>query len=608
MEKTKLKIKLRHQFKSQHEIKPETILQKFKIKLSDKFINLEEKFKQHRILRNSKPLMKCVAKDCNTDAHFADIETKIRLYCDKHSPTTYKNMGTNICIFSGCTRECVFGLKNSKKRLYCSEHIPDENKKDYENLASKKCINCGKKSAYFAIKEQKTPLYCKDCKDYNGINTTYSTKNVLCKNSEIKCYNRALYAKIGTRTRELCRDHIPDNGSYFLVTDNPCKDPNCQKNASFNFKGLKKGIYCFTHKLTGQINVVCDRCQSCDIVASFGFKNTKKSLFCRTHKLPEHVDLRSTKCKNCFKQAYYGKINGKKKAEYCYQHCPRTGYKDVRHRQCQEEGCDTQPFYGILGFGSTYCAEHAKSNMMRNSLVNCWICKTTRATKIFIDSNKIKTELDRKTAQDVGEIYFCETHAPKDSNDICNTCVICQTVTTSESDNHICLTCTETIKDGKTIKRKLKELVVKQKLEDANIRVELYDQSIPNGCSNRRPDFVIPCKWGYIVLEVDEFQHNRKSYTKDCEIARMCQIYMDVGTEKLLFIRYNPDSYIGTQYTQQQKLNFLLKDINYYVNLDIENKVEIPLDSLSVLYLFYDEFSDTQPKIETYNPYLIVNK
>lgn len=71
----------------------------------------------------------------------------------------------------------------------------------------------------------------------------------------------------------------------------------------------------------------------------------------------------------------------------------------------------------------------------------------------------------------------------------------------------------------------------------------------------------------------------------------MKQIYYDCGISHLLFIRYNPDDYKATginKLDNKKREEYLIKVINRYFE-------EIPKYNLSVLYLFYDDFTlDTE--------------
>ena len=45
-----------------------------------------------------------------------------------------------------------------------------------------------------------------------------------------------------------------------------------------------------------------------------------------------------------------------------------------------------------------------------------------------------------------------------------------------------------------------------------------------------------------LIIEVDEFKH--EGYDNNCEIARLNNIYEDLGMMPLVMIRFNPDSFI----------------------------------------------------------------
>jgi hypothetical protein len=205
--------------------------------------------------------------------------------------------------------------------------------------------------------------------------------------------------------------------------------------------------------------------------------------------------------------------------------------------------------------------------------------------------------------------FYCEMHASSESFDIQNICTICCNKAIKQ-DAVVCDTCTISTIDNKTIKTKTKELEVKKALEDAKINIARYDKTIAGGCSKRRPDFYIETDAGTIVLEVDEFQHQRSNYPCECEITRMKQIYHDIGLEdlRLLFIRYNPDKYqpsYGSEYSNLRKLKHLVEYIQHIKTIEV---------GLTVTYMFYNGFTQLQEESEKINPYasekikVIINK
>ena len=70
----------------------------------------------------------------------------------------------------------------------------------------------------------------------------------------------------------------------------------------------------------------------------------------------------------------------------------------------------------------------------------------------------------------------------------------------------------------------------------------ICDKKIEGGCSLRRPDLFIDLGSHCIIIEVDENQHRQY----ECEEKRMIDMYEDIGFRKMVFLRFNPDSYVGT--------------------------------------------------------------
>ena len=95
---------------------------------------------------------------------------------------------------------------------------------------------------------------------------------------------------------------------------------------------------------------------------------------------------------------------------------------------------------------------------------------------------------------------------------------------------------------------KSKELHVKQYLESLNLLDQnneeikfVHDKAVSDGCSRRRPDFLIRMPMFNIIIEVDEFKH--EGYDTTCEISRLNNLYEDLGMMPLIMIRFNPDAY-----------------------------------------------------------------
>jgi len=86
----------------------------------------------------------------------------------------------------------------------------------------------------------------------------------------------------------------------------------------------------------------------------------------------------------------------------------------------------------------------------------------------------------------------------------------------------------------------------------------ISDKKIYDGCSKRRPDLLLDLGYQIIIVEVDENKHD--SYDCSCENKRLMEISKDLNHRGIVFIRFNPDSYIdntGKKIKSCWKLNKL---------------------------------------------------
>ena len=342
-----------------------------------------------------------------------------------------------------------------------------------------------------------------------------------------------------------------------------CTHPNCDKQPTYRNPHAPYVQVCRNHKEEGFAHIrkgnPCQHPEGCDTTASFALPKSNKGIYCHKHRPDDkYVNVCCKNCEKCDTRASYGKA-GTKLARFCVEHKEDT-HVDVRSPKCAE--CERQASVGFPGFSQERCLKHQKKGMVyhprkrkRSQLYECAYC--------------------------AAEINY---------------------------DQDFCSGCKRYIDLGKTVKRHKKEETIKELLEK-NFGSEFFrhDQRVDGGCSRRRPDFEISAEWGIIVLEIDEHQHNRKTYSCECETTRMRQLYFDYGVEHLLFIRYNPDSYLsldsnGDEITTtkperaKQREEFLVKYLR-------EQRAERTFEHLGVVYLYYDGFSRPSVEIESLDPY-----
>lgn len=160
-----------------------------------------------------------------------------------------------------------------------------------------------------------------------------------------------------------------------------------------------------------------------------------------------------------------------------------------------------------------------------------------------------------------------------------------------------CLRCFIHAFPDQTISRnyKVKERYVTDYLKEEFATYQIIFDKAVGGCSKRRPDAYIDLLTHVIIIEVDENQH--KNYDTTCEIARINELYTDLGDRPIVFIRFNPDKYnnqpscfkylekTGVPVIQNVELwQQRLEKLRNTINKHIEN---IP-DETTFEYLFYD--------------------
>ncbi len=508
--------------------------------------------------------MKCIKCGLKV-ANFGKGESMLAEYCKECRPDdSYIDIKHKKCIVCKLKRP-YFGKENSMTAEYCKECRPDDN---YIDVINKKCIICNLKRAYFAQEGTKTAKYCKDCKPDDSYINIKSKKCIKCG------LKQAFFGKGDSILAEYCKTCRPDD-SYIDIRHKRCII--CKlKRASFSKENSTLAEYCKDCRPDDNyIDIISKRCIKCGLkIAIFGKGDSTLAEYCKECRPDDsYINIKSKKCIKCgLKQATHGKRDSKL-AEYCCSCRPDNSYIDIKSKKCLD--CDKRPSYNYIGYSPIYCTSHKKPGMITRPIKRCDMCN--KIASYYSNSN-----------------FYCSIHANMQSchliHDICSICCI-----VIDKGMNICNTCKEFTETGITIRRKNKELRIKELLEK-NVVNFIHDKVVTDGCSKKRPDFLIPMNWGYMVIEIDEFQHNAKTYPFECEVTRMKQIYFDIGCNKLLFIRYNPDDYEGKVLKQEEREKLLIQTLKTEIELN---------DGITVLYLFYDGYQNiVDPKNKRFiNPY-----
>jgi hypothetical protein len=319
-----------------------------------------------------------------------------------------------------------------------------------------------------------------------------------------------------------------------------CRIPNCLvKRAMFNFPSEKQGVCCGKHKENTMIDLFRDRCnnENCSKQPVFNFPNENKRLFCNQHKKDGMINIKDKNriCEFdvCKKRPNFN-FKGEEKPKFCTDH-KLENMVDITHIKCSFDNCTKQPTYNYSNQRiALYCTIHKLKDMVdiKHKKCNYKDCNTR---PVFNNANK-----------NYGK--FCIKHKEPNMIDVVNTNISCKqdhcsTRSSNPKYRGYCLRCFMYTFPDEPVTRnyKIKEKHVAEFIDqEFNVHNPIYDKVVQGGCSKRRPDILIDLFSHSIIIEIDEEQH--EDYI--CENKRMMQLFEDLGNRPIVFIRFNPDSYV----------------------------------------------------------------
>ncbi len=317
-----------------------------------------------------------------------------------------------------------------------------------------------------------------------------------------------------------------------------------------------------------KIRTVCIKCGGSQICEHQKIRS--RCIDCKGSQICEHAKLRSL-CKDC---------GG---SQIC-EHGRQKGYcKDCRGNQICEHS--KRKSECIKCVGSQICV-HLRRKRACKDCEGSQICEHKKIRSLCIDcsgSQICKHEKDK---------YYCKQC---DGRLLCKS-TWCETIGNPKYEGY-CLFCFINTYPDKPITRnyKTKEKAVSEKiLESFPNFTWVLDKKIEDGCSKRRPDFLLDMGSHIIIVEVDENQH--RDYGSNCETKRLMQISVDLQERPIVFIRFNPDDYIKLDGTKidtcwkvnklgimtiknesewNERIKILIEQINYWINNPSEKTIEI---------------------------------
>jgi hypothetical protein len=379
------------------------------------------------------------------------------------------------------------------------------------------------------------------------------------------CEVHPVYNMQEEKKGRFCKEH--KEPGMVDVKNRSCERDGCEVQPWYNTQGEKKGRFCKEHKEPGMVDVVHPTCQrdGCDVRPVYNIRGEKKGRFCKEHKELGMIDVSSPTCQRdgCDVRPVYN-TRGEKKGHFCFEH-KETGMVNVKSPTCDGDGCNFRTRYGLLGSPATFCARHRQKAMIPYPTRKC--C-TPRCRQLG-------------THEHSGQRY-CETHSPVDSINLgiatCTVCGLDDILTDGKCD-----TCNPTII---AIRTHAKEERIRDVFTAAGF-LFIHDRILEStSCGRERPDFLIDCGTHYVIVEVDENQH--QNYACECEQIRMRNIVEQHGLP-IRWIRYNPDVYEPAKGQREMKREQRETVLLEYVRWAISHTPMESGDISNVLYLFYDE-------------------
>ena len=364
-----------------------------------------------------------------------------------------------------------------------------------------------------------------------------------------------------------------------------CENPGCSKEPAFNVEGATTRRFCATHKLAGMVNVKNKRCENpgCNSLSPvFNVEGATTGRFCTTHKLAGMVNVKSKRCENpgCNSLGPVFNVEGTTTGRFCATH-KLAGMVDVKSKRCENPGCTTRASYGLPGHKASWCASHHPCGTMKHPTRKCTSAKCQEPATHGI------TQPER-----------CEHHSLKGDDNLvereCLSCLLPNVVNATGmcSDCHAWST-------GKR-PRLAKQREVVQFLE-AQFTEYPYDstdrtpQHLKDCNRKERPDVIWDLADRVVILEVDEDQH--KDRACECEQTRMMNISQALGSERTVWIRYNPDAFKSPEsrkWTTKAKRHEVLKQ---WLSWALTKELSY---TISVVYLFFDGFREGAVQVEKF--------
>ena len=493
---------------------------------------------------------RCCTSGCTKRPSFNHPGEIGGVFCSEHKSEGMVDVKSKRCRTPGCTKGPVFNRPGEIVGAFCSEHKSEE----MVNVKTKRCRTPGcTKVPSFNLPGEIGGAFCFEHKSEKMVDV----KSKRCQHpgcTKIPSFNHP-----GEIVGVFCSEHKSEE--MVNVKTKRCRTPGCTKVPSFNLPGEIVGMFCFEHKSSRMVNVKHKRCQhpECTKQPVFNHPGEIAGAFCSDHKSSGMVNVKSKRCRTpgCMKQPVFNHP-GEIVRAFCSEH-KSDGMVDVKSKRCRTPGCTKRPNFNHPGeTAKLFCSEHKLSGMVDTSKHRCSYLENKRPCKNiphygFPDKRAHRCEthmlpgmvhlaqVNQCSVPDCGKEHtfivpstgrkYCVSHAPEEfENAMKRLCKYCDI---RESSEHVCSDC-------RSRSHKKEWSVVSHLRRTIDTRFTYDSSSMLQGCSKKRPDIFFDLPSHCLIVEVDENQH--RTYSDNCECARINEIVNGIGGRSVILIRYNPDS------------------------------------------------------------------
>ena len=319
----------------------------------------------------------------------------------------------------------------------------------------------------------------------------------------------------------------------------------------------------------------------CTSYPVFNVSGETKGRFCSQHKEVGMVDVKNKRCEydGCTSRPVFN-VSGETKGRFCSGH-KEVGMVDVKNKRCEHDGCTSRPSYGYPGQPSSFCAIHKVDSTMLHSKKRC----TVQNCKNWSTHGLVKPQR-------------CETHAIiDDKNLVERACQNCNLVDIVNRDG-VCESCDHWFRKRPRLakQREVFQFLESQMPDKPCTSIDKIPTGLKDCGDKERPDGLWELADRNVLLEVDEDQHDTRPC--HCEQTRMMNISQALGCERTIWIRYNPDSFKSLESRKwssaHKRLHLLKMWLEWAFTVDLTT-----LSTISVVYLFFDNFTEGKVKVET---------